>query len=111
MWLALPRSAEELVARRCRPREVGEQQNGAASLKKNPPAVRQFTTMEAIKTGMLPLMWLSLGISAGVSLFGISYMVPFAKAAARRRAAELAVASRAGSHQRRPSRGSCREHR
>jgi MFS family permease len=28
---------------------------------------------------MLPLMWLSLGISAGVSLFGISYMVPFAK--------------------------------
>ena len=35
--------------------------------------------MEAIKTGMLPLMWLSLGISAGVSLFGISYMVPFAK--------------------------------
>ena len=35
--------------------------------------------MQAIKTGMLPLMWLSLGISAGVSLFGISYMVPFAK--------------------------------
>jgi MFS family permease len=35
--------------------------------------------MEAIKTGMLPLMWLSLGISAGVSLFGSSYMVPFAK--------------------------------
>jgi MFS family permease len=52
---------------------------GAASLKKNPPAVRQFTPMEAVKTGMLPLMWLSLGISAGVSLFGISYMVPFAK--------------------------------
>ncbi len=49
------------------------------SLKKNPPAVRQYTPMEAIKTGMLPLMWLSLGISAGVSLFGISYMVPFAK--------------------------------
>ncbi len=55
-------------------------QNGAkSSLAKNPPAVRQYTPMEAIKTGMLPLMWLSLGISAGVSLFGISYMVPFAK--------------------------------
>src|SRR6202171_2955249 len=53
--------------------------NGAQSLKKNPPAVRQYTPMEAIKTGMLPLLWLSLGISAGVSLFGISYMVPFAK--------------------------------
>jgi MFS family permease len=53
--------------------------NGAQCLKKNPPAVRQYTPMEAIKTGMLPLMWLSLGISAGVSLFGISYMVPFAK--------------------------------
>ncbi|RDH74479.1 MFS transporter [Mycolicibacterium moriokaense] len=52
---------------------------GAASLKKNPPAARQYTTMEALRTGMLPLMWLSLGISAGVSLFGISYMVPFAK--------------------------------
>jgi MFS family permease len=52
---------------------------GAESLRKNPPAVRQYTPMEAIKTGMLPLMWLSLGISAGVSLFGISYMVPFAK--------------------------------
>ena len=39
----------------------------------------QYTPIEAIKSGMLPLMWLSLGISAGVSLFGISYMVPFAK--------------------------------
>lgn len=53
--------------------------SGAASLRKNPPAVRQYSPLEAVKTGMLPLMWLSLGISAGVSLFGISYMVPFAK--------------------------------
>jgi MFS family permease len=53
--------------------------SGAESLRKNPPAVRQYTPLEAIRTGMLPLMWLSLGISAGVSLFGISYMVPFAK--------------------------------
>jgi MFS family permease len=51
----------------------------AKSLRKNPPAVRQYTPLEAIKTGMLPLMWLSLGITAGVSLFGISYMVPLAK--------------------------------
>jgi MFS family permease len=52
---------------------------GAKGLLKNPPAVKQYTPMEAIRTGMLPLMWLSLGISAGVSLFGSSYMVPFAK--------------------------------
>jgi MFS family permease len=61
------------------PVEWANSKSGAESLRKNPPAVRQFTPMEAIKTGMLPLMWLSLGISAGVSLFGISYMVPFAK--------------------------------
>ena len=79
MRLALPRSAEELVAGRRRPAEVGGQQERRGEPEKNPPAVRQYTPMEAIKTGMLPLMWLSLGISAGVSLFGISYMVPFAK--------------------------------
>jgi MFS family permease len=53
--------------------------SGARSLQKNPPASRQYSPLEAVKTGMLPLMWLSLGITAGVSLFGISYMVPFAK--------------------------------
>ncbi|MET0473816.1 MAG: OFA family MFS transporter [Mycobacterium sp.] len=61
------------------PLQWADSKSGATGLRKNPPAVRQFTPMEAIKTGMLPLMWLSLGISAGVSLFGISYMVPFAK--------------------------------
>ena len=61
------------------PVQWANSKKGAESLRKNPPAVRQYTPMEAIKTGMLPLMWLSLGISAGVSLFGISYMVPFAK--------------------------------
>lgn len=61
------------------PVKWADSKSGASSLKKNPPAARQYTPTEAIKTGMLPLMWLSLGISAGVSLFGISYMVPFAK--------------------------------
>lgn len=41
--------------------------------------MRQYSPLEAIKTGMLPLIWLSLGITTGVSLFGISYMVPLAK--------------------------------
>jgi MFS family permease len=61
------------------PVQWASSKKGAESLRKNPPAVRQYTPKQAIKTGMLPLMWLSLGISAGVSLFGISYMVPFAK--------------------------------
>ncbi|MEV4146735.1 OFA family MFS transporter [Amycolatopsis sp. NPDC049691] len=52
---------------------------GVRSLAKNPPAVRQFTPMEAIRTGMLPLMWVCLVIIGGVSLFGINFQVPFAK--------------------------------
>ncbi|MGB8943790.1 MAG: OFA family MFS transporter [Streptomyces sp.] len=51
----------------------------AASLAKNPPAVRQYTPKEALRTGMLPLMWLTLVMTAGVSIFGISFQVDFAK--------------------------------
>lgn len=51
------------------------------ALQKNPPAARQYTPMEAIRTGMLPLMWLSFAIIGGVSLFGINFQVPFAKEA------------------------------
>jgi MFS family permease len=49
------------------------------SLEKNPPAVRQFSPMEAIRTGMIPLMWICLAFISGVSIFGISFEVPFAK--------------------------------
>jgi MFS family permease len=52
---------------------------GAGALTKNPPAVRQYGPMEAIRTGMLPLMWLCLAVVAGVSIFGISFQVSFAK--------------------------------
>ncbi|HEV7978438.1 OFA family MFS transporter [Amycolatopsis sp.] len=51
-----------------------------ASLAKNPPAAKQHSPMEAIRTGMLPLMWVCLVIIGGVSLFGINFQVPFAKA-------------------------------
>ncbi|MFF5583455.1 OFA family MFS transporter [Streptomyces hygroscopicus] len=51
----------------------------AAGLAKNPPAVRQYTPKEAIRTGMLPLMWVSLVLTAGVSIFGISFQVDYAK--------------------------------
>lgn len=51
----------------------------AASLAKNPPAVRQFTPKEAVRTGMLPLMWITVVMTAGVSIFGISFQVDFAR--------------------------------
>jgi MFS family permease len=59
-----------------------DQSNKKASKKlaKNPPAVRQYTPKEALRTGMLPLMWGCLVIIGGVSLFGINFQVPFAKA-------------------------------
>ncbi|MEV5102133.1 OFA family MFS transporter [Streptomyces massasporeus] len=57
---------------------AGDRKN-AASLAKNPPAVRQYTPKEAIRTGMLPLMWISVVMTAGVSIFGISFQVDFAK--------------------------------
>jgi MFS family permease len=50
-----------------------------AKLSKNPPARRQYEPMEAIRTGMLPLMWFCLVLSSGVSIFGISFQVPYAK--------------------------------
>lgn len=57
---------------------AGKRKTGA--LTKNPPAVRQYTPKEAFRTGMLPLMWVCLVIIGGVSLFGINFQVPFAKA-------------------------------
>jgi MFS family permease len=46
---------------------------------KNPPAVAQFTPKQAIRTGQLPVMWLSLWMIGNVGLFGTAYQVPFAK--------------------------------
>ncbi|MFI9102377.1 OFA family MFS transporter [Streptomyces fildesensis] len=54
-------------------------QRSARSLAKNPPAVKQYTPKEAIRTGMLPLMWIALVMTAGVSIFGISFQVDYAK--------------------------------
>jgi MFS family permease len=49
------------------------------ALLKNPPAVKQYTPMEAIKTGILPLMWFVLLCTAGINIFGIAMQVPFGK--------------------------------
>ncbi|MCW3012924.1 MAG: Major facilitator superfamily 1, partial [Solirubrobacterales bacterium] len=52
---------------------------GARTASRNPPAVAQFTPLQAIRTGQLPLMWLALWMIGNVSLFGSAYQVPFAK--------------------------------
>lgn len=61
------------------PLEWAASPKSARSLAKNPPAVRQYGPWEACRTGQLPLMWFSLAIIGGVSLFGIGYQVDFAK--------------------------------
>jgi MFS family permease len=49
------------------------------SLAKNPPAVRQYTPQEAVRTPVLSLMWFCLLMTAGVNIFGIAFQVPFGK--------------------------------
>jgi MFS family permease len=60
-------------------RESASASRVARRLAKNPPATKQFTPKEAIRTGQLPLMWVALVCIGGVSLFGINFEVPFAK--------------------------------
>lgn len=48
------------------------------SLAKNPPAAAQLGPLAAVRTGMLPLLWLGLFLIGSVSLFGSAYQVPFA---------------------------------
>ncbi len=41
--------------------------------------MKQYTPMEAVKTGILPLMWFVLLCTAGINIFGIAMQVPFGK--------------------------------
>ncbi|HVQ50580.1 MAG TPA: OFA family MFS transporter [Mycobacterium sp.] len=61
------------------PLKVSEDPRVRRALLKNPPAVKQYTPMEAIKTGILPLMWFVLLCTAGINIFGIAMQVPFGK--------------------------------
>ena len=45
------------------------------ALKMNPPAVRQYTPMEAWRTGRVALMWFCLLCTSGVNIFGIAFQV------------------------------------
>jgi MFS family permease len=59
------------------PLKVSDDPRVRRSLAKNPPAVKQYTAMEAVKTGVLPLMWFLLLCTAGLNIFGIAFQVPF----------------------------------
>ena len=61
------------------PLKVSDDPRIRRALLKNPPAVKQYTPMEAIKTGILPLMWFVLLCTAGINIFGIAMQVPFGK--------------------------------
>ncbi len=45
------------------------------SLEKNPPAVKQYSPMEAWRTGRVALMWFCLACTSGVNIFGIAFQV------------------------------------
>ncbi|WP_409492934.1 OFA family MFS transporter [Amycolatopsis sp. cmx-11-12] len=59
------------------PLKVSDDPRIRRSLLKNPPAVKQYTPREALRTRMLPLMWFCLLCTAGVNIFGIAMQVPF----------------------------------
>jgi MFS family permease len=62
------------------PENWTKDQAASKNLKRNPPAARQFTWHEAIRTWQIWVMWVALIATSGVSFFGISYEVKFAKA-------------------------------
>ncbi|MDQ8706307.1 OFA family MFS transporter [Streptomyces sp. LHD-70] len=51
------------------------------SLEKNPPAVKQYSPVEAWKTGRVALMWFCLACTSGVNIFGIAFQVDIGKEA------------------------------
>ncbi|WP_238162954.1 OFA family MFS transporter [Kribbella capetownensis] len=48
------------------------------SIPHNAPAVRHYRPAEAMRTGALPLMWLTLALCTALSLFGIAFAVSYA---------------------------------
>ncbi|MEU4392830.1 OFA family MFS transporter [Kribbella sp. NPDC023855] len=48
------------------------------SIPNNIPAARHYRPGEAMRTGALPLMWLTLALSTALSLFGIAFVVSYA---------------------------------
>lgn len=61
------------------PNNWAKNQAAARNLRKNPPAAKQFTPNEALRHWQIYLMWFALTLTAGVSLFGISFESKFAK--------------------------------
>lgn len=48
------------------------------SIAHNMPALRHYTPGEAVRTGMLPVMWILLASISAVSLFGIAFVARYA---------------------------------
>jgi MFS family permease len=48
------------------------------SIPNNIPAARHYRPGEAMRTGALPLMWLTLALCTALSLFGIAFVVSYA---------------------------------
>jgi MFS family permease len=49
------------------------------SIPNNMPAVRHYTPGEAVRTGVLPLIWLLLASITAVSLFGLAFVAGYAQ--------------------------------
>jgi MFS family permease len=61
------------------PLQASEDPRILRALKKNPPAVKQYTPREASRTPVLWLMWFCLLCTAGINIFGIAFQVPFGR--------------------------------
>ena len=54
-------------------------QAAAKNLKRNPPAAKQFTWREAMRTWQIYIMWAAIVMTSGVSFFGINFETKYAK--------------------------------
>lgn len=61
------------------PLKVSEDPRIRRALAKNPPAVKQYTPRQAVRTPVLWAMWFCLLCTAGINIFGIAFQVPFGK--------------------------------
>jgi MFS family permease len=61
------------------PIKFAEDKKKNRSLVHNPPALKQWTTKEIMRTWQVYALWITFVLIAGVSLFGTAFNVPFAK--------------------------------
>jgi MFS family permease len=59
------------------PLQAPDDPRARRALEKNPPAVKQYSPREALRTGRPLIMWFCLLCTSGVNIFGIAFQVPF----------------------------------